>query len=578
MSRQRFRKYRRWFLEFLLILCVIHIWLDLQWSHGCLDAGYSNPRIGYRSGVPSLQTYSSLPWLPTLQRLLNCTSAQECFQQADHKLSPSTLQVLDTIQRQLNCHNTQQCLQILQKNSFTKNTMALLPTIGNNDTNNEELIYTQLKHAADQEILERHVRHAWERGQRAEDYRTPVPFVDYHPAFVPLLSPLQPLPEWTDVNIPDLNVVGLGKAGTTHLYGLLQSHPRVTNYTYDKETCLLPFTPTPFWELLQTNTTSATTTDATATLSYNDTSSKSINQKRYMAQYNMHRVHADVYHQQLAKRIPSQQKTVNGCLRFEKLETSVWYLRSMAYNNNKNMTVPPTAHHNNNENNNNMKTHKKKQFFFLFRDPADWLWAVHNFWKDTTLDRNAEHVRFWADESVDYRSPELFHELVASGSRTLAGHHLLQFRTWTVDYPRRLLAMARMLYDDPSSITTTSHCINDTVLFLRNEDMLPSVISQPGGALERIRDFTGLPIHGFSHRFTTHIFNCNNHKGIDNVECGSRPTSAYRIAGNRSMLPETRRLIYLHMWEECKIWAREFGIVYPDCLNVMEPFSSSHAS
>ena len=194
-----------------------------------------------------------------------------------------------------------------------------------------------------------------------------------------------------------------------------------------------------------------------------------------------------------------------------------------------------------------------KKYFFLFRDPADWIWASFNYWQDNTIDSGkfGEHAQ-WTKSSTSYRSPEFFHELMASGVRTKGGDHLLSFRKDTVVYPRRLKAM-----------------VGDDALFLRNEDMLPSVVAKEGGLLDQVASFTGLDRGGFNESAYKRVSNCNDKKGVFS-KCSEERSDAYSIAGGRSMLPETRRLIYLQFWEECKIWKEEFGIEYPDCLNAMD--------
>ena len=86
----------------------------------------------------------------------------------------------------------------------------------------------------------------------------------------------------------------------------------------------------------------------------------------------------------------------------------------------------------------------------------------------------------------------------------------------------------------------------------------------------QVSAFTGLDRNGFNANITGHLTNCNAHKGSKAACQDSQHSGAYAITGHRDMLPETRRLIYLQFWEECKIWKNEFGIEYPDCLNVVD--------
>ena len=197
---------------------------------------------------------------------------------------------------------------------------------------------------------------------------------------------------------------------------------------------------------------------------------------------------------------------------------------------------------------------KPKKYFLLLRDPAEWLWASFNFWQDGAVDvGDYKGHGPWVNASINYRSPELFHELIASGNRTKGGSRLnTEYREWTIHYPRRLRAMVG----------------EENSIFLRNEDMLPSVVAQEGGFLDRVAAFTGLDRAGFDVSTYSHVTNCNDNKGPE-AKCSDARSGGYSVTGGRSMLPETRRLIYLQFWEECKIWKEEFGIEYPDCLNVM---------
>jgi hypothetical protein len=204
-----------------------------------------------------------------------------------------------------------------------------------------------------------------------------------------------------------------------------------------------------------------------------------------------------------------------------------------------------------------LKIRERKRFLFLFRDPADWLWAVFNFWFREDLDSNTgkkpKRRGQWATEGEQYRSPMLFHELIASCAHggTIAGVSLLGHRRETVETPRLLIqAFGR-----------------ENLFFGRNEDMLPDVVDRKDGFLDQLSNFTGLERGGFTNEATSGFHNCNDNKG-NSANC-TRKNSAYAIAGQQSMLPETRQLIYLHFQEECKLWQSEFGIEYPACLNAM---------
>jgi hypothetical protein len=52
------------------------------------------------------------------------------------------------------------------------------------------------------------------------------------------------------------------------------------------------------------------------------------------------------------------------------------------------------------------------------------------------------------------------------------------------------------------------------------------------------------------------VTNCNNKKGMKSI-CKQTRSSSYALSGGREMLPETRKLIIMHSWEEYKIWSQE---------------------
>ena len=192
------------------------------------------------------------------------------------------------------------------------------------------------------------------------------------------------------------------------------------------------------------------------------------------------------------------------------------------------------------------------------------MWAAYNFWVDPHLDaRQDEHTakKLWASPAREYRSPELFHELVVSANQTKSGGRLLDtYRRQTVTTGRRLTALAGRA----------------NVLFLRNEDMLPEHVDAPLGFLHQLSNFTGLDRGSFSPAGLHTMMNCNDQKGFT-TECGDGSSNAsshrgsYEIAGGRKMLENTRAFIYLHYQEECQIWAAEFGVSYPDCVNALPP-------
>ena len=91
------------------------------------------------------------------------------------------------------------------------------------------------------------------------------------------------------------------------------------------------------------------------------------------------------------------------------------------------------------------------------------------------------------------------------------------------------------------------------------------------GFLQKLAAFLDVPVDSFDESTVGSFSNCGDKRGTGS-QC-KKTSSAYAIAGNRSMLEETRELIYLHFAEECKFWAEELGIVYENCLAVREKYN-----
>jgi len=309
----------------------------------------------------------------------------------------------------------------------------------------------------------------------------------------PMNASIVPQPEWKNELFPDIVIAGSPKAGTSQLAFVLESHPQGTKFdpAYPED-CFDPH--------FRINSTLTETEK-------NDLQSRLFT---YFSQKELRN---------------NTLKTVSACFSADDIILRANYLQ----------------------------TDKPKRILYLLRDRADWLWACWNFWTDENLDASVKYEGQWAEENVDYRSPELFHELMASGERSVPGEWLVDHRKVAVNSLRKLIeAFGRV-----------------NVLILRNEDMLPEVIEDRGGFLDQLSSFTDLSRNGFPVSATKSIHNCNDHKGKD-TSCGTTRTNVYGISGHRPMFEETRRLIYLYFHEECKIWKSEFGVEYPDCLNVLQ--------
>jgi hypothetical protein len=360
--------------------------------------------------------------------------------------------------------------------------------------------------------LEWHQLEALRRSQQGPtEYDNIIVYYKQHPAMVPMHPRYLPLPGWNDA-VPDINIAGLPKAGSSQLAKILTSHSDAVRWGKDKEHCVSRSSRKDFegWD------DDHETADAVVL------STKQLNVQRLLFQF----------YNKFASTPQSKhkgRKTVNACYWINDIEINRHYL------------LPPS--------------HKPstKKYIMLLRDPADWLWSAFNFWNIPGIDSRDYG---WTDQERDYRSPELFHELITSHKNTEWGKYTFDYyHAFTIRSPRKLLGMF-----GPAN-----------VLFLRNEDLLPSVVDQPGGLLDQLVNFTGLERTGFDPTQYSGFTNCNDQRGTQRTcEGPSSKSSSYAMAGGRAMLPETRQLIYLQFWEECKIWAKEFGIYYPDCLNVIE--------
>lgn len=197
---------------------------------------------------------------------------------------------------------------------------------------------------------------------------------------------------------------------------------------------------------------------------------------------------------------------------------------------------------------------RQQKVVVLFRDPAEWMWSAWNFWTDETTDVRTRKGE-WTEKRANYRSPELFHEIFSAGPDR------------TKQFPRRFALFRTLGVRGVQRLWTEFG--RENVLLLKSEDMTPGVVNATGGFLDRLSAFTGLDRSLYGDGVFRYS-NCNDAKGAGK-SCGDRSSAgAYNIAGGRGMLPETRDLVYMYFWEECKIWSKEFGVHYPDCVNVIQ--------
>lgn len=348
-----------------------------------------------------------------------------------------------------------------------------------------------------------------------------IPLIDSHPALTLGVYPeYQANPEWlTDHSYPDLNVIGLAKTGTSQLYKILKEHAETVAFHPKKEYCMYGANKI-VWEDAG-EVAALVTTETVRQVQENLFTWRTTLARQAVERTAAYTTTAKQQHQN------SPPQTVNGCLNLHDLWLDLHY-------------APSTT----------------SKYLILLRDPADWLYASFNFFVDANLDaRETGGSKLWTKTGVDYRSPELFHEFIVAGHQTITGRVMLdRLRQQTVTTGRRLTALVG----------------SDNVLFLKNEDMLPENIDNANGFLDHLSNFTGLDRFGFREQTLHSMMNCNDNKGLK-TECNQDVAArgSYEIAGGRKMLNKTRAFIYLQYREECQIWANEFRVVYPDCLNVL---------
>jgi hypothetical protein len=367
------------------------------------------------------------------------------------------------------------------------------------------------------------LRHHREQALQRAHSITPLPeyflsqaFTNAHPVLTPLDPRYAPHPEWRHSAMADINIAGHAKAGTSQLYTLLTTHrDTLPLHPVDKEHCVLP--------------------NAQADSLYFNTwrhdpardPHRALDKHSLCVQEQLYRLYADNHERMRHIQKKNTTLTVNGCIWASDLQLSWYYLK------------PDMS---------------QKKYIFLLRDPADLLYSFYTYFVMTGWDAEASDSGK-TQLHRHTRSPELFHHLLLSGTTSHAGRLLLH---WL----HKPLLQARQL---------VSYAGRQNVLFLRNEDMLPDRVALPDGGLDQVSLFTGLDLDGFdTHRL--HMFeNCGTAEGVaQNTQCqGVRPAGP-KITQGRPMLPETRMLIYLMAHHDCQLWHAEFGIAYPDCLNILE--------
>jgi hypothetical protein len=332
-----------------------------------------------------------------------------------------------------------------------------------------------------------------------------------HPAFARI--PIKK--HWQRTHFPDINIIGLPKAGTSHLYQLLARHSEVRPFNSNKEWCFHSLHKQLARMNLPDGGGAAYNVTTWSNMTYDD------------------RLRAALRNVNLSKKgwpretPENNTQTVNACFNLNSVLKQRNYLKR-----------------------------NDAKYILLLRDPADWLWAAYNFWhRPEHEDVNRPAVSDWASAPRQYRSPELFHEYMLSGGRTWSAQVLLSvFRNgmaaWT-----------------PPMLWQTIGPPN--VLVLKSEDFAPGVVLE-NGVLDKLATFLQISPTGFDPNITNSYGNCGDKKGVNSL-C-KEASNAYRTSGGRGMFNETRDLVYVQFAEECKYWAETFNIVYEGCIDVARKY------
>ena len=321
--------------------------------------------------------------------------------------------------------------------------------------------------------------------------------------------------KWRNNNIayPNIEIAGFPKAGTSQLYNILTNRPdTVAFHPSNKEFC-------------------------SGTMSGTD---EDLQQRLYKWAKKTYRDNLPRINNTATSSLPTTMENqkplqvVNGCISIEDVIIRHNYLHLAGTGTQK--------------------------IVVLFRDPAEWMWATWNFWTDSNNDVDEGPASRWTNKTLNYRSPELFHEMFAAGPDK------------TKMFSKIFTVLRRQSVKGIYSLWAAVG--RENVLLLKSEDMKPNVVNATGGFLDRLSSFTGLDRSLYSDQIFK-FSNCNNAKGVNSI-CSGVFSATYDIAGGRELLPETRDLVYLYFWEECKIWSKAFGVHYPDCVDVITNNASSN--
>ena len=292
---------------------------------------------------------------------------------------------------------------------------------------------------------------------------------------------------------PDINIVGYPKAGTSHLYRILLGHSRTEGANEKKEFCVHDFVKN------------------SETIDCDDSSSSENGNQSTLHAYRT------VLHRKRAA-LNGTQLTVNGCLLgSEEVRLNYRYIPA-----------------------------RGEKFIIMLRDPADWVWAMFNYWAIENMDAQYAFGMLTIP-MIHYRSSTLFHEIISSNGAMSVFHGLFE-------------PIRKATYDSIEMINLVGR---QNLLFLKSEDLLPSRIHSLG-TLSRLSTFLSIDIQQFGNE-SYEMTNCNNEKGTEIVCTHSDVVGSYDTSRGVILSENTRKMIFSFCQNACILWREKLDVDYPNC-------------
>lgn len=170
------------------------------------------------------------------------------------------------------------------------------------------------------------------------------------------------------------------------------------------------------------------------------------------------------------------------------------------------------------------------KYILSLRNPAEWQWARYNFWTNS-MDSQQDTPGQWTNAN-SYRSPELFHEIVLAGDKTIVSMYSQDIvRAW-------LLQIERF-----------KQAVGSSNLLLLNADRLslPETRQALAGFLgidDSFRQAAGRVNSGYK------LSSRGEYKVLD-ASAGAITGGVYEISGFRPMLNATTKLLNERNRESC---------------------------